>query len=61
MRAALVAWAYRALTFCATLPVLLYLWWRGRSDPGYRERWGERFGLRGLPAPYQGGVVLHCA
>lgn len=24
--------------------VLLRLWWRGRVAPGYRQRWGERFG-----------------
>ena len=31
----------------ALLPfVLLKLWWRGRREPGYRRRIGERFGAR---------------
>lgn len=25
--------------------MLLHLWWRGRADPAYRKRWGERFGV----------------
>ena len=35
----------------AALPLLpLRLWWRGRREPRYRERIGERFGrYRGLP------------
>lgn len=56
-----MAWAYRLLSYCATPAVLLYLWWRGRKDPGYRLRWGERLGLQGQAATSQGGVVLHCA
>ncbi len=56
-----MAWAYRLLVYCATPAVLLYLWWRGRKDPAYRLRWGERLGLQSLPARYRGGVVLHCA
>ena len=35
---------YTLLWWCA-LPLLpLRLWWRGRHEPGYRERIGERFG-----------------
>ena len=34
-----------AATLYALLPfVLLRLWWRGRREPGYRTRIGERFG-----------------
>ncbi|WP_018415564.1 lipid IV(A) 3-deoxy-D-manno-octulosonic acid transferase [Teredinibacter turnerae] len=30
--------------FCAAIPAILArLWWRGRTLPAYRERWGERF------------------
>ena len=36
--------AYSLLAYCAVVPLLVYLWWRGRKDPGYRQRWGERFG-----------------
>ncbi len=53
--------AYSLLAYCALLPVLLYLWWRGRKDPSYRLRWGERLGWHPVPAPWQGGTMLHCA
>ena len=34
-----------SLLICLALPLLpLRLWWRGRREPGYRERIGERFG-----------------
>ena len=39
MRALYTTLVYLALPF---LP--LRLWWRGRKEPGYRERIGERFG-----------------
>jgi 3-deoxy-D-manno-octulosonic-acid transferase len=33
------------LLWCLALPLLpLRLWWRGRREPGYRSRIGERFG-----------------
>ena len=53
--------AYSLLAYCAVPLVLLYLWWRGRKDPGYRLRWHERFGRHPIPAQLQGGTVLHCA
>ena len=56
-----MAWLYRALWFCAVLPLLGRLWWRGRQDPDYRLRWRERFGRQGVPARFRGGVLLHCA
>jgi 3-deoxy-D-manno-octulosonic-acid transferase len=31
--------------------VLLRLWWRGRTEPGYRESLGERFGLYDTDRP----------
>ncbi len=34
-----------SLVWWLVLPlVLLRLWWRGRSEPGYRRHWGERLG-----------------
>lgn len=37
--------ALYTLLWCLALPLLpLRLWWRGRREPGYRERIGERFG-----------------
>src|SRR5512144_460558 len=35
---------YSLLWHCAMPFVPLRLWWRGRKEPGYRERIGERFG-----------------
>ena len=53
--------AYSLLAYCAVLPLLGYLWWRGRKDPDYRLRWRERLALRPLPPHPHGGTVLHCA
>lgn len=53
--------AYSLLAYCAVLPLLAYLWWRGRSDPAYRQRWGERFGHVHGPAARQDAVLVHCA
>ncbi|GAA5192848.1 lipid IV(A) 3-deoxy-D-manno-octulosonic acid transferase [Ferrimonas gelatinilytica] len=39
--------------------VLLYLLWRSRKEPGYRQRLTERFGLT-RPAR-SGGILVHCA
>ncbi|MCB2004317.1 MAG: lipid IV(A) 3-deoxy-D-manno-octulosonic acid transferase [Rhodoferax sp.] len=52
--------AYGLLLAAATLPLLAYLWWRGRADPRYRQRWGERFGHAGADAARAGVVVVHC-
>lgn len=56
-----MARTYRLLVYVATLPMLVYLWWRGIEDPAWRQRWRERFGMQALPQQQQGGVVLHCA
>jgi len=49
---------YTLLWWCA-LPLLpLRLWWRGRREPGYRARIGERFGrYRADVAPPAGDVL----
>ena len=52
--------AYSLLLAVAALPLLAYLWWRGRADPGYRQRWGERFGHAGTGAARPGVVLVHC-
>ena len=42
--------ALYTLLWWLALPLLpLRLWWRGRREPGYRERIGERFGLYRAP------------
>ena len=44
-RAAMLTRALYAALWWLALPLLpLRLWWRGRREPGYRERIGERFG-----------------
>lgn len=47
------------LIYCLILPVIVIrLWWRGRSNPGYRQRIAERFGF--LPhRPRSGGLWVH--
>ncbi len=38
-------WLYTALLVFLVPFQLAYLWWRGRKNPDYRKRWGERFGF----------------
>ncbi len=57
---ALMRRAYSLLLATAALPLLAYLWWRGRADPRYRQRWHERFGHAGSDAARAGVVVVHC-
>jgi len=55
----LVARILYTLLFTLLLPVFVArLWWRGRKNPGYRRRIGERFGR--LPhAPRPNGLWVH--
>lgn len=53
--------AWRLLAWCAVGPLFLYLWWRGRREPAYRQRWAERLGRGAVPAQQRHGVLLHCA
>jgi 3-deoxy-D-manno-octulosonic-acid transferase len=52
---------YTLLWFLALPLVPLRLWWRGRREPGYRERIGERFGRypRAAPAPHEPVLWVH--
>lgn len=56
-----MVWLYRALMWCAVLPLLANLWWRGRKDADYRRRWPERFATPHAAATSRDGVVLQCA
>lgn len=50
--------ALYTLLWWFALPWLpLRLWWRGRREPGYRERIGERFGRYAADAPAARDVV----
>jgi 3-deoxy-D-manno-octulosonic-acid transferase len=47
------------LLWCLALPLLPFrLWWRGRREPGYRARIGERFGRYAADAPDPRGEVI---
>lgn len=48
---------FTALLYCLTPALLLRLWLRGRTLPGYRQRWRERFGH--WPAMPEGALWLH--
>ena len=48
---ALIRALYTLLWHLALPLVPLRLWWRGRREPGYRARIGERFGRYDSPAP----------
>jgi 3-deoxy-D-manno-octulosonic-acid transferase len=52
---------YRLLLRGLTLPMLAWLWWRGRKDAGYRQHLGQRLGFT-EPAPASvGGLLIHAA
>ena len=54
--------AFYTLLWFVVLPWLpLRLWWRGRREPGYRVRIGERFGryAADAPLPRTGVVWIH--
>ena len=48
---------YTLLWYLALPWLPLRLWWRGRREPGYRARIGERFGRYRADAPAARGVV----
>jgi 3-deoxy-D-manno-octulosonic-acid transferase len=52
---------YTLLFYCALPLIFLRLLWRARSNPAYRERWGERLGWYQDNAAAHGGktVVFH--
>ena len=49
---------YRLLLWLAFPWVVARLWWRGRAEPGYRQKVGERFGFYGAP-PAKPVIWLH--
>ncbi|RUO31841.1 3-deoxy-D-manno-octulosonic acid transferase [Aliidiomarina sedimenti] len=40
--------------------IYLYLWWHGRNNPGYRQRWSERGCWQKVPQSARGSWVFHC-
>jgi len=52
---------YPLVTRCLAWPLLAWLWWRGRREPGYRLRWRERLGWGEVSPSHMGAVWLHAA
>ena len=51
-------WLYSLALWLLTPAYMARLWWRGRAEPTYRKRMGERLGRYALPPRRgQGGVV----
>ena len=40
--------------------IYLYLWWHGRNNRAYRQRWRERGAWQAVPSSARKGVVFHC-
>jgi len=55
-----VRWLYGLLTYLLTPFLLGHLFWRSRTNPGYRQRIGERFGF-GIPEQSQSSIWVHAA
>lgn len=53
--------AYRLLARLLCLPLLGWLWWRGRREPGYRTGLSQRLGFIDVHPAGLGGVWLHAA
>ncbi len=51
-------WVYVVLTYLAVPFLLLHLFWRGFSVPGYRRRIAERFGF-GMPRLARSAIWVH--
>jgi len=49
---------YTLLLYLAIPLIVLRLYWRGRKNPAYRQRWGERFGFF-QPLPRKGCLWIH--
>ncbi len=53
--------AYRLLMRLLALPLVGWLWRRGRREPGYRERLRERLGFIPVEPRHMGSLWLHAA
>ncbi len=50
---------YTLLFYLAVPLILARLYWRGRHEPAYRERWRERFGFYRDAKPGDGAIWFH--
>lgn len=53
--------AYRLLSRALALPLLAWLWWRGRHEPGYRHNLRHRLGFIPIDPESFGCIWLHAA
>ncbi|MGM0451485.1 MAG: glycosyltransferase N-terminal domain-containing protein, partial [Pseudomonadota bacterium] len=53
-------WLYSLLLTLLLPAILAFLWYRGRKDARYRERWSERLGY-GPVAETPGTLWIHAA
>ena len=51
---------YSILLTLASPVIYAYLWWHGRNNHAYRERWRERAAWQTVPQRYRRCVVFHC-
>lgn len=54
----IVRWLYSVLLTLLLPFIFLWLFWRGRKNPDYRQRWAERLGIFKPPA-WTGAVWIH--
>ncbi|MCU0761881.1 MAG: 3-deoxy-D-manno-octulosonic acid kinase [Hydrogenophaga sp.] len=52
---------YRLLSRLLALPVLAWLWWRGRKEPGYRSNFPQRLGFLEVHPASMGCVLIQAA
>jgi len=52
---------YRLLFRLLTLPLLVWLWWRGRREPAYRGRLAERLGFIDPEPASTDGILIQAA
>lgn len=52
---------YRLLSRLLALPVLAWLWWRGRKEPGYRRNFGQRLGYIDVHPASMGCILIQAA
>ncbi|MDO9434650.1 3-deoxy-D-manno-octulosonic acid kinase [Hydrogenophaga sp.] len=53
--------AYRLVSRALTLPLLGWLWWRGRREPGYRQNFRQRLGFIPIEPEAFGCIWVHAA
>lgn len=59
--ATMALFIYACVSRVLLIPVLSWLWWRGRIEPSYRLAWLERLGFTDPTPDQMGGIWLHAA